>query len=264
MPIPNIPNYLLYFRDDLRLSTWILLGAVIQSLLVITLPHHVALLPAALILGTRIILSTLRNEGFLPSSEAEAVVPGRYTAQVPNPDGSITTASANKICIFIIATRSNHPKGRFAPGINEITDYFRRMWQDASRNREKWGYLGKTPTLIATEEDCTNTLVWISYWRSLEDLHSFARGETHRAGWDWYSKEQKKYPHIGIQHETYLAPKGHWENIAYNFRPFGIGKTKHLVRGEVGDAEGRFISPLQLTSGDAWNSMKSRMGMAEE
>ncbi|KAL8702648.1 MAG: hypothetical protein Q9201_004173 [Fulgogasparrea decipioides] len=222
MPIPNIPNYLLYFRDDLRLSTWILLGAVIQSLLVITLPHHVALLPAALILGTRIILSTLRNEGFLPSSEAEAVVPGRYTAQVPNPDGSITTASANKI------------------------------------------YLGKTPTLIATEEDCTNTLVWISYWRSLEDLHSFARGETHRAGWDWYSKEQKKYPHIGIQHETYLAPKGHWENIAYNFRPFGIGKTKHLVRGEVGDAEGRFISPLQLTSGDAWNSMKSRMGMAEE
>lgn len=103
MPKPNVPNYLLYFRDDLRLSTWILWGAVIQSLLVITLPHLVALLPAALILGTRIVLSTLRNEGFLPSSEAKGVVPGRHTAQVPNPDGSFpTTPSAKEICIFIM------------------------------------------------------------------------------------------------------------------------------------------------------------------
>ncbi|KAI4158534.1 MAG: hypothetical protein L6R39_000512 [Caloplaca ligustica] len=260
--MPNIPNYLLYFRDDLRLSTWILWGAVIQSVITIILPTRIALLPAVLLLGTRIVLSTLRNEGLLQSSEAEAVVPGRYTAQIPNPDGSFPpTASAKEICIFIIATRSNHPKGRFAPGISEITDYFRNMWQDASRNKEKWGYLGKTPTLIATEEDCTNTMVWISYWRSLEDLHLFASGETHRSGWDWYNREQKRYPHIGIQHETYLAPKGHWENIAYNFRPFGIGKTKHAVRNED---ETHFISPLQPTSGAAWKSMKSRMAMSEE
>lgn len=140
MPMPNIPNYLLYFRDDLRLSTWILWGAVIQSVITIILPTRIALLPAVLLLGTRIVLSTLRNEGLLQSSEAEAVVPGRYTAQIPNPDGSFPpTASAKEICIFIIATRSNHPKGRFAPGISEITDYFRNMWQDASRNKEKWG-----------------------------------------------------------------------------------------------------------------------------
>ncbi|KAL8724487.1 MAG: hypothetical protein Q9166_007921 [cf. Caloplaca sp. 2 TL-2023] len=262
MPMPNIPNYLLYFRDDLRLSTWILWGAAIQSLLVIVLPQRIALLPAVLVLGTRIMLSTLRNEGLLQSSEGKGVVSGRNTAQIPNPDGSFpTTASANQICIFIIATRSNHPKGRFAPGLDEITNYFRDMWQDASRNRETWGYLGKTPTLIATEEDCTNTLVWISYWRSLEDLHSFARGETHRAGWDWYTEQQKRYPHIGIQHETYLAPQGHWENIAYNFRPFGIGKTKHMVQDKDGS---RLISPLQPTSGAAWKSMKSRMALADE
>lgn len=33
-----------------------------------------------------------------------------------------------------------------------------------------------------------------------------ARGESHRAGWDWYNAEEKKYAHLGIQHETYLAP----------------------------------------------------------
>ena len=140
MLTPNIPNYLLYFRDDMRLSTWILWGAVIQSLLAVILPAYVAVLPATLILGTRIVLSALRNEGFLAHTETKAVVPGRYTAQIPNPDGtSPSTAGAKEICIFIIATRSNHPRGRFAPGIDEITAYFRTMWQDVSRNRDKWG-----------------------------------------------------------------------------------------------------------------------------
>ncbi len=140
MRTPNIPNYLLYFRDDMRLSTWILWGAVIQSMLVVALPIYVALLPATLMLGSRIVLSTLRNEGFLPYNSTKKVVPGRSTAQIPNPDGTFpVTASAKEVCIFIIATRSNHPKGRFAPGLDEITNYFRTMWQDVSRNREKWG-----------------------------------------------------------------------------------------------------------------------------
>ena len=140
MPMPNIPNYLLYFRDDMRLSTWILWGAVIQSLLVVALPRYVALLPAALMLGSRIVLSSLTNEGFLPYNDPKPVVTGRTTAQIPNLDGTFpATASAKDICIFIIATRSSHPKGRFAPGIDEITNYFRNMWQDVSRNRDKWG-----------------------------------------------------------------------------------------------------------------------------
>lgn len=77
--------------------------------------------------------------------------------------------------------------------------------------------------MTAIETDWGNTMVWISYWRSLDDLHRFARSETHRKGWDWYNKEQKKYPHVAIQHETYMVPAGNWENIAYNFKPFGIG-----------------------------------------
>ena len=75
----------------------------------------------------------------------------------------------------------------------------------------------------------------------MEDLHAFARGESHRAGWDWYNKEQKKYPWIGIQHETYLAPKGHWENIAYNFRPFGIG-NRSITFGRYYEAHDAFRS----------------------
>lgn len=86
------------------------------------------------------MLSTLRNEGFLPYDGANGVVTGRSTAQIPNPDGTFAAAaSAKDVCVFIISTRSNHPKGRFAPGIKEMSAYFREMWQEAIRNREKWG-----------------------------------------------------------------------------------------------------------------------------
>ena len=53
---------------------------MIQSMLVIALPHYVALLPAVLILGSRIMLSALTIEGFLPYNDIKIVVPGRSTA----------------------------------------------------------------------------------------------------------------------------------------------------------------------------------------
>ena len=138
--LPNIPNYLLYFRDDMRLSTWILWGAFFQSLLGLFLPRHVAFLPTATVLVSRLAMAILRNEGFLPDNSEFNVRHGRLTAQIPNEDGSFpTAATAKDIVVFIIATRSNHPKGRFAPGLDEITNYFRACWQDAAANREKWG-----------------------------------------------------------------------------------------------------------------------------
>ena len=69
-----------------------------------------------------------------------------------------------------------------------------------------------------------NVLVTISYWKSIEHLHAFAHGPTHRLGWDWWAAQNKKYPHIGIMHETYGVPTGAWENIYQNFQPFGMGE----------------------------------------
>lgn len=66
-------------------------------------------------------------------------------------------------------------------------------------------------------------MIWLSYWKDIDHLRAFAHGDAHRAGWDWFNAF-KGHPHIGIMHEIYSAPQGHWENIYHNFRPFGMGK----------------------------------------
>ena len=118
------------------------------------------------------------------------------------------------------------------------------MWNDASRDREKWGckhsllnlrrpkqrhtnslaipVLGKTPPLVAGDDDCSNTMVWVSYWKSVDHLTSWAHADVHRAGWDWFNAAKLKY--IGLQHETYMVPQGQWESVQHNMRPFGFGK----------------------------------------
>ncbi|MCJ1404580.1 hypothetical protein MMC11_007806 [Xylographa trunciseda] len=141
------------------------------------------------------------------------------------------------------------------------------MLEEAGRNHVKWGYLGKTSCLIATDDEASNTLVWLTYWKNLDHLQAFARGDAHHAGWDWYNSVAKKYPYIGIGHEMYSVPKGHWENIYCNLRPFGMGQTKHydyskeLVEGE--DEDNRLVSPLIAAKGATWKSMISRMGRVE-
>ena len=72
------------------------------------------------------------------------------------------------------------------------------------------------------------TVVTLSYWQDLDHLHAFAQGASHRAGWDWWTKVAKEHPHIGIMHETYCAPNGHWETICQNFQPFGMGEFDAL------------------------------------
>lgn len=102
------PTIVSLIRDDLRLSTWLLLGACIQSLLVLFLPTKVALLPAALILGARITKVALMTGGFVHDTTQDQVIQGRFTAQLPYGRSPSTEKSAREeIVVFIIGARSN-------------------------------------------------------------------------------------------------------------------------------------------------------------
>jgi heme-degrading monooxygenase HmoA len=154
--------------------------------------------------------------------------------------------------------------GKFAPGFQEVGKFITDMWKEAESDRELFGFLGTTNTLLGTDDAAGNTLVFISYWSSREALQTFAQGKTHRAGWDWWNKQNKIYPHIAIAHELYISPKGHWENVFVNFQPFGIMQTKTPIKAdEKSGGETKFVDNIMECKGSQWNSMQNRLGKHE-
>ena len=102
------PTIVSIIRDDLRLTTWLLLGACAQSLLVFFLPTPYALLPAILLLSYRIIKVSCMTAGFIHDTTQDQVIKGRFTAQLL-PGGSFEAKQATdeEIVVFIVGARSN-------------------------------------------------------------------------------------------------------------------------------------------------------------
>lgn len=154
MALPNLT----FLRDDFRMTTWLLTGAALQCLLFLMLPKYVALLPSLLLVAARVATTGLISYGILHDPILDRVKKGRFTAQIPHEDGSAPEKAGEKeVVILVLGARSNQyvlemlrwrqklwltpisPKGRFAPGYMEVGHLFRRMWQDAAKNRERWG-----------------------------------------------------------------------------------------------------------------------------
>ena len=139
--------------------------------------------------------------------------------------------------------------GVFSPGFKTIAKYFADMWVEAEKNREKYGCelffsfvelddssttdfasvntdvhpdLGKAAITTMPTPGGGTALITISYWRSIDHLHAFAASPLHKAGWEWYGSIMKKWPHIGILHETFEAKKRGWENVYKNSWPVGM------------------------------------------
>lgn len=249
--------------NNFSISTWLAAGACAQSILFLTLPRLVALLPAAILLFLRLAKGALITQGYIHNTYTDGAFLHKSTAPIPNDDGSISEKPADKgLVVFILGANSNHPMGLFAPGFKSLGDYFQNMWNDAEANREKWGYLGKATTMpMATAGG--NVLVTISYWKSIEHLHAFAHGPTHRLGWDWWAAQNKKYPHIGIMHETYGVPAGGWENIYQNFQPFGMAQIKYPVK-DPKEGTSKLVGTIMQAKGSKWKTMTTRMGGEED
>ena len=106
--------------------------------------------------------------------------------------------------------------------------------------------LGRTSALHDPSDNEGLTLTWITYWKNLEGLQAFAASTAHRFGEINYQK--KKYPFLGVMHETFHAPKGCWETINYNMPPWGLAK--------IADRLGTL---RQTTSESRHSNMFSRM-----
>ncbi|KAL6705130.1 hypothetical protein ACN47E_007235 [Coniothyrium glycines] len=259
---------------DYTISSWLLLGACIQCILVATLPRNLSLLPPIIVLGYRILRSYLVATGHLPDGLLSEAYHGRQTWQIPTSrDGSTTKSSSESIVVLVLAATWNHPNGRFSPGSSDLGGYFTKMWDDAEAIREKYGFLGNTPSLVVEAsgdrpDGQGYTVVYLSYWKSLEGLGVFAHAKPHMKGQLWWEKGAgNEFPHIGIMHETYEVPAGSWENVFHNFRPFGISNAKYPVSGKatggedsIERAQVEWVSGLQSADKKDWKTMLRRMG----
>ncbi len=104
MALPNLT----FFRDDFRMTTWLLSGAALQCLLFLLLPTYVALFPTLLLISARIATFVLISHGMMRDPSFDKVKIGRLTAQIPYEDGSAPEKPAEKeVVILVLGARSN-------------------------------------------------------------------------------------------------------------------------------------------------------------
>lgn len=84
----------------------------------------------------------------------------------------------------------------------------------------------------------------LQYWRSFDHLEAFARDTTglHMTAWKKFNKAAKAARgDVGIWHETYLIPAGHYETLYSGMPRQGLGLAGTLVpaTGPMNTARGR-------------------------
>jgi hypothetical protein len=117
------------------------------------------------------------------------------------------------------------------------------------------------------DENGANEIIFISYWRSLEEVHRYAHGPSHRAAWKWWESTLKQHNYIGFMHEVFEADKGMWEGVYINFQPTLLGQTTYLKKdGELvgGQVSEEWISPLMDAGKGKLRTSMGRRGLGNK
>lgn len=101
-------NDRLMVRDNFTTSTWLLLGAACQSLLlVLPIRPSYALAPALLLLSLRLLRTLLMCLGLVHDPYREGVIPGKTTGIYPSTSNAAKKPSDDQICVLLLPARSN-------------------------------------------------------------------------------------------------------------------------------------------------------------
>lgn len=162
-------------KMNVSISTWVLVGAILQSLLVLALPARYAIFPATLVLAIRFLDTILVALCLRSSHLMDGVIAGETCAQIPDRDGNFSAGpSGENIVIFLLGARSNHTLGMFAPGFKQLGDYFRDL--SVAQSEGAAGNDCKSKPRLASRLllNCLNFVVSQSSW-SNTDSHSILK-----------------------------------------------------------------------------------------
>jgi Domain of unknown function (DUF4188) len=134
----------------------------------------------------------------------------------------ITVANDQELIVFLIGMRVNKvwKVQKWVPVAAAMT----RMLRELNEHPEM-GFLGVQMTLNFP------TTFMIQYWRSFEDLAVYAgnKNAVHLPAWREFNRKAASNGDVGIWHETYRVPAGHYEAIYNNMPEFGLGRVLPLV-----------------------------------
>ncbi|KAF2434346.1 hypothetical protein EJ08DRAFT_693879 [Tothia fuscella] len=169
-------------KEQLQLSSWLAIGACLNAILFLAIGRLAFTFPVLLI-TYRFGDALLQAWGLKKTPYMEGSIMQKYSAQLPNADGTFGPKPANQqIVVFLIGARCNHPMGILAPGYKELGEYFYSMQKDVEASAEKYGFLGGSDWTATGERATGNHLLTVMYFKNSEGLHAFAHDSLHRDG----------------------------------------------------------------------------------
>lgn len=141
--------------------------------------------------------------------------------------------------LFLIGMRFNRlwKIHRWLPVVRSMPRMLRELSEDPDS-----GFLGY-------EVWFGRTTIMVQYWRSFDQLESYAKDKTaeHIAAWSTFNRGVGSNGDVGIWHETFLVGDGAYECVYNNMPRFGLAKAgSHMpATGKRESAMGR----LGLTDG---------------
>lgn len=150
---------------------------------------------------------------------------GRYTAEI---DGEFV--------VFVIGMRFNklYKPHKWLPVALAMPRMIRSLRAEPAK-----GLLSVTSAIVG------RTTLMIQYWRSYDDLESFARdpGDEHLPAWRAYNKAVGTRGDVGVWHETYKVAPGEYEAVYANMPVFGLARaSRHLPVAARGDSSRQRIT----------------------
>lgn len=144
----------------------------------------------------------------------------------------MTAVRDDGVVVFLIGMRINRwwKVHRWLPVVLSMP----RMLRELARRKDS-GLLGAISA----------GLFMVQYWESTEKLFAYAsdRSGEHYPAWAAFNRKVGKSGDVGIWHETYVVPRGAFENVYVNMPRFGMGTfaTLEPARGKLARAAGRLL-----------------------
>ncbi|MGW7046046.1 DUF4188 domain-containing protein [Streptomyces avermitilis] len=140
--------------------------------------------------------------------------------------GRTTAAAEGDVVVLLIGMRINHfwAVHQWLPVFLAMPRMLRELTRDRSR-----GLLGHV-LLTASPR----TYYVVQYWESREKLYAYATSPDmfHHRAWAIINRKEragKARGHVGLWHETYVAPEGSYESIYADMPPFGLAAAHGVL-----------------------------------